>query len=114
LALLSAVGSLAFKTNFSYMDNAGWTTAECLWATGVDNTSGFIAIGFYNDQTEINNYGRVVVTDNAASQNLVIGGFAYEDSGAGIVAGAVPETSSLALLAWGATGLLARRRRTAA
>jgi hypothetical protein len=43
-----------------------------------------------------------------------MGDFAYEDSGAGILAGAIPEPSSLGLLALGATGLLARRRRQAA
>jgi hypothetical protein len=56
----------------------------------------------------------LAVTYNAASQTLEIGDFAYESSGAGILAGAIPEPSSLGLLALGASGLLARRRRQAA
>jgi hypothetical protein len=48
---------------------------------------------------------------NASDLTGVVTGYAYEDSGGPIAAGAVPEPSGLALLALGAP-FLARRRRT--
>lgn len=104
-------GTSTFKGNWSYMDRPGWTTAESAWATGENGTSGFV--GFTFDNSGTTNFGWFAVTYNDASQTVELGDFAYEDSGAGILAGAVPEPSSLGLLALGASGLLARRRRQA-
>ena len=104
--------TLTFKANWSYMDRVGWTTSDSPWATGADGTSGFIGFRFDNAGTPY--YGWIEVTYNDASQSLAWGDFAYEDSGAGILAGAVPEPSSLALLVLGASGVIARRRRQAA
>lgn len=103
--------SSSFKTNWSYMDRPGWTSANSDWVTGAD-ASGFLGFSF-----EISGdvkYGWLAVTYNSAANTLVMGDFAYEDSGASILAGAIPEPSSLGLLALGASGLLARRRRQAA
>lgn len=103
--------SSSFKTNWSYMDRPGWTSADSDWVTGAD-ASGFLGFSF-----EISGdvkYGWLAVTYNSAANTLVMGDFAYEDSGASILAGAIPEPSSLGLLVLGATGLLARRRRQAA
>ena len=47
---------------------------------------------------------------NASDLTGVVTGYAYEDSGGPIAAGAVPEPSGLALLALGAPYLLRRRR----
>jgi hypothetical protein len=53
----------------------------------------------------------VPATATAGSGGIVIRGGAYEDSGAGIAAGAVPAPASLSALALGAAGLLGRKRR---
>jgi hypothetical protein len=54
------------------------------------------------------------VTDGSSLANLsgTVTGFAYDDSGVGIAAGAIPEPSSLMLLALGAVGLARYRRRS--
>lgn len=62
------------------------------------------------------NYGWANYTyNNGATHNLVLNNFAYENTAnTAILAGAVPEPSSLLLLAAGGAGtLLAKRRRKA-
>ncbi len=57
-------------------------------------------------------YAWIRVDIDNASGTFVIKDWAYEDqAGVGIAAGAVPEPGALSLLAAGATGLLAMRRR---
>lgn len=59
-------------------------------------------------------YGWIAVRVNPDALSGDVLGYAYEDSGAGILTGAgapVPEPSSIALMAAGAAGLVALRRR---
>lgn len=58
-------------------------------------------------------FGWVEITFGDNSGSRAITAYAYENSGAGIAAGAVPEPTSLSVLALGALGLVARRRRRA-
>ena len=60
-------------------------------------------------------YGWVQIDVNDEANEATINGYAYEDvAGAAIHAGTVPEPGSLAMLAIGAAGIAARRRRKAA
>lgn len=54
---------------------------------------------------------RILLSGSATAQPRAIVEYAYEDSGAGIQAGAVPAPGSAALLALGALGLAGRRRK---
>ena len=78
--------------------------------------TGFIGFAFDPDniagaQTFFG-WARMSVGDNATTSGVVVD-WAYDDTGAGIAAGTAPEPTSLGLLALGAAGLLAFRRRTA-
>jgi hypothetical protein len=92
---------------------------------------GSMANGAYNPLAEFNNvtdayiglsfptggnthYGWIRVDVNNAANTFVVKDWAYESvPGAGIRAGHIPEPGTLGLLAAGATGLLALRRRVA-
>ena len=56
-------------------------------------------------------YGWVGVEVDQTDYTATVTGYAYEDTGGDILAGEVPEPSPLALLAMGATGVAALRRR---
>jgi len=108
-----------FGDNWAYFSQPGWTTAQSPWATRTDGTTGYIAFKFAAvGSPETAYYGWADFTyNNGATQNLVLNNFAYNNTAnEGILAGAgaVPEPSTMALLALGgASTLLARRRRKA-
>lgn len=63
----------------------------------------------------VSHFGWVRVTINNAAGSFVVNDWAYESTpGEGLLAGEVPEPTSLGLLAAGALGLAAMRRRNAA
>ena len=71
-------------------------------------------LGFSFDNSGVENYGwmRLTTAGDITSENpvAIIHDWAIEDTGAPIKTGAVPEASSLGLLALGAAGVLASRR----
>ncbi len=89
-----------------------------LGAAGWGAKNGYIGFDFKNGETT--DYGWIklsfTTTENGAAGSFNIESYAYDDSGAAIQAGAgtptpEPGTSSLALLAIGAAGITALRRR---
>jgi hypothetical protein len=75
-------------------------------------TNKFIGLSFASGGSTY--YGWVRVSVNNAAGTFVVHDWAYENSGAGIAAGAIPAPGALGLLAVGATGLgLLRGRKRA-
>ena len=80
----------------------------------LNSSNNLVGFRFQNEaaanQTQ---YGwmRILLSGSTIAQPRAIVEYAYEDSGAGIPAGAVPAPGSVALLALGALGLTGRRRK---
>jgi hypothetical protein len=108
---------------WSYFNRSDWTYSPSHpWATGADNTQGYI--GFYfNFDGNSRSYGWASFTYDNVSSLLMLNNFAYEDTpNLPILAGdtgssAVPEPSTCAMSALVAGGIaftVWRRRRAAA
>lgn len=105
--------SSTWNTNiWGYLNKSGWTySATQPWATGTDNTEGFI--GFYYRQGSDRNYGWAQFTyGNGPSQSLTLTSFGYETTpNTAITIQPVPEPTTLGLMVSGAAGIAALRRR---
>ncbi len=112
------IGSQPFRSS-GYLNNFTATTPGGDWQVG---DVGFLGLQIVvNGQTDfgwaevrLNNGGTPSSFAATAADDLgqfTLLGFAFDDSGQPIPAGAIPEPSSVALLALGAAGVVALRRR---
>jgi hypothetical protein len=111
--VLDANGRNAVITPGTFLDNSLlWGQSGSL--TNFYNSTGIIGVRFMNNANTQTNYGWIRVTSGSANgMPASIVDWAFEDSGGGILAGAVPEPSSIALgcLAAGALGVSMWRKR---
>jgi hypothetical protein len=77
------------------------------------NAANYFGVQFTNEALASTNYAWVEITFGATASQRAITRYVYENNGSAITVGAVPEPTSLSVLALGALGLVARRRRRA-
>lgn len=92
--------------------------AGVFYGAQVLNSGSFASGGYLGVQTSQGYFGWLdLLVESAAvggNTRITVRGWAYEDSGAAIGAGVVPEPASLMMLASGAIGVMARRRKVSA
>lgn len=103
--------SFALLSNFDYIgplfNFLGSTTSSTALAPyRAGETGGYLGIRFLNESTGATDYGWVqLTTTGATGYPATITGYAYENTGAALFAGAVPEPGTNAALALGALAL---------
>jgi hypothetical protein len=104
--------SETFYSTFSLINYLGNNNAN--WAPG---TRSFVGLKFDNNGTDNFGWADIEYATDLTEHWVILYGFAYDDSGASIAAGAIPEpnaTGLLAALAAGSAAMLGRRRRAVA
>ena len=110
-----ALTGTGFGQRARLVSQNGFSNSQWAAANG-QTASGFLGIKFTIGGTQVNGYVQLSISDGqgATPRAITVIRAAYETSGDAITAGAVPEPSTtLGLLALGATGLMAHRRRAA-
>jgi hypothetical protein len=120
VAATSTTGSAAIRLNMgdaigaAQIFNAGQAVGTAFFTGGL----GYVGIRFLNEATGVINYGWALLNvTNGNGFPATVVSYAYENTGATITAGAVPEPTTTALLgvmAAGALGVRQWRRRKAA
>jgi hypothetical protein len=113
--VIGTSSTLMGENSAAYLDTS---YSQGNWAGG---GSGYLGFSFLNGATDETNYGFVEINYNDDANTLELVRFAYDNTGAGILAGAsltaVPEPSTtaavMALVAGSAALFTARRRRAA-
>ncbi len=86
-----------------------------LWLGGVANKFAGLRFNIVSPGITNTHYGWVKLSVNAGLTNITVHSYAYETiADKGLMAGQIPEAGSLALLAAGAAGVLAWRKKRAA
>ncbi len=116
MTLNLALGSLISGANFFGSNSS---TAAGAAQFSLNSSNNLVGFRFLNEATGVLNYGwmRISLSTAPGAQPRSIVEYAYENTGAGIGAGVIPEPSTMALLslmAVGAVGVRAWRKRKAA
>ena len=103
------IDNLPLGTSISGTSAYGNFAAETTGATlfNLNSSANYVGIRFTNEATGATNYGWAQLSISASyiSQPRTIVGYAYDDTGAAIAAGAVPEPTTNAALGLGALAL---------
>ena len=103
-------GTVIFLDEGATIGSSSVSGSFAIWNALTAEQSGYIGVRF-RDSNLNTFYGWIEAEVSEDGSTLSLISWAYDDSGASIIAGAVPEPTAMALLAMGAVGVGAYRRR---